>query len=238
MLQTAICDDNKLYLENAAKIVARECRDYSPEISTFSGGAELIKALNKGYRPDILILDIVLEEDSSGIDVAKEVNRICPDCGIIFLTAFISYASDVYETNHRYFIVKSQLEQRIRAAVDKALPESRDKKYLSFSEHYSTTVLPAGEVICLERSLKKTIIYHNSGRRYETYTKPSEILKNAGSIFIQCHKSFYVNMDEVAAAEGDFFLMRDGIRIPISRSRKKESKDKFHAYISSMVGEN
>lgn len=235
MLRTAICDDNEVYLENAARIFARECKDYSPEISLFSGGTELISALDGGYRPDILILDIVLGEGNSGINVAKEVNRLCPECGIIFLTAFISYASDVYETKHSYFIVKSQIEQRIKAAVEKALSESREIKYLSFSEHYSTTVLPADEVLYLERCLKKTIIFHNSGRRYETYSKPSEMLRNSKSVFVQCHKSFYVNMAQVAAVEADFFRMKDGIRIPISRSRKKESKDRFHAYVSSAV---
>ena len=90
-------------------------------------------------------------------------------------------------------------------------------------------------MLYLERCLKKTIIFHNSGRRYETYSKPSEMLRNSKSVFVQCHKSFYVNMAQVAAVEADFFRMKDGIRIPISRSRKKESKDRFHAYVSSAV---
>lgn len=235
MLQTAICDDNELYLESAAKIFARECMEYSPKIALFTSGTELINALDKGYRPDVLILDIVLEEDNSGINVAKKVNRLCPECSIIFLTSFISYASDVYETKHSYFIVKSQLEQRIKAAVEKALPEARERKYLSFSEHYSTTVLPANEVLYLERRLKKSIIFHNSGCEYETYTKPTEILKNLGGAFVQCHKSFYVNLAEVTAMEGDFFLLKNGTRIPISRSRKKETKEKFHAFVSNTV---
>ena len=237
MLQMAICDDNVLYLKSAAKIIARECKDFSPEITQFSGSSYLISALEKGYRPDILVLDIVLGEENSGIDVAKEVNRLCPECGIIYLTSYISYASDVYETKHSYFIIKSQLEQRIKTAVEKALPSARDRKYLRFSEHYSTQVLPADEVIYLERSLKKTIIYHNSGCRYETYSKPAEILNHIDDTFVQCHKSFFVNMAEVAAMEGDFFLLKNGVRISISRSKKRETREKFHSFVSRTVAE-
>lgn len=238
MLRTAICDDNELYLERAEKIFARECEEYSPEISLFSTGTELIRAMEKGYRPEVLVLDIVLNDGDNGINVAKEVNRLCPDCGIIFLTAYISYASDVYETKHSYFIVKSQLEKRIKAAVEKTISGTREKKFLSFNNRFFTTVFPIDEILYLERSLKKTIIIHNSGRKYETYAKPTELLKNLDEIFVQCHKSYYVNMTEIAAVEGDFFLLKNGARIPISRSRKQKAKDSFHDFVSREVCEN
>ena len=154
---------------------------------------------------------------------------------MVFLTAYISYATDVYETRHSYFILKPQLEQRLKAAVEKSLAETGERKYLSFSEHSSITVLPVNELLYLERRLKKTLVVHISGQSYETYSNPEDMLHNLEEKFVQCNKSFYVNMSQVTTMEGDFFLLRDGSRIPISRSRKKKTRAIFHSFVSGVV---
>ena len=156
MLHTAICDDNEIHLKNIAEGFMESCKDYSPELTLFSSGEELIEAVENGYQPDILLLDIVLK-DHDGICVAKKINVLCPWCGIIFLTSYISYASDVYETRHSYFILKSQFKERIKSAVAKAISDVGARKYISFAERNTTLILPAYEILYMERSLKKTI---------------------------------------------------------------------------------
>lgn len=239
MLRTAICDDNEIHLKNIAKAFMQSCQAYSPELSLFSSGQELINAVEKGgYQPDILLLDIVLENDD-GIGVAKKINLLCPGCGIIFLTSFISYASDVYETRHSYFILKSQFKERINSAVAKAISDVGSRKYLSFGERNATVILSAYEVLYLERSLKKTIVYHESGKQYETYEKPLAILRDLNrSMFVQCHQSFFVNMERVNAMYTDYFQMNNGYRVPISRSHRRETKEVFHTFVSNSVKGN
>lgn len=239
MLRTAICDDNEIHLKKIAEDFSECCQAYSPEISLFSSGQELIDAVEKKeYQPDILLLDIVLNDDS-GISVAKRINSLCPGCGIIFLTSFLAYASDVYETRHSYFILKSQFKERIRSAVAKAISDVGSRKYLSFAERNNTLILPAYQVLYLERSLKKTIIYHETGKQYETYEKPLVILKDMNNnLFVQCHQSFFVNMERVNAMYADYFIMSNGCHVPISRSRRRETKELFHAFVSNSIKDN
>lgn len=236
MLLTAICDDNELHLKTIAKTFMDKCGSYSPRLMLFSSGEALLKEVeNNAYSPEILLLDIVLAEDS-GINIAKKINSLCPMCGIIYLTSYISYASDVYETRHSYFILKSQFEQRIASAVAKAVSDTSQRKNMTFKDHSTTFSLSAYKVAYLERSLKKTFVYLVSGRKYETYTKPDVLLREAGgSFFVQCHQSFYVNMYEVGSMCNDHFLLNNGVRIPISRSRKNEVKKLFYSFVSNSL---
>ena len=48
----------------------------------------------------------------TGIDAAKQINLIQPSAQIIFISSYLEYFSDVYETEHLYFVLKSQMAQR------------------------------------------------------------------------------------------------------------------------------
>lgn len=236
MLRTAICDDNEQDLKAIAESYMKSCSLYSPELKLFSGGKELLDEIeNRAYEPDILLLDIVLDEDD-GISIAKKINMLCPSCGIIFLTSYISYATDVYETRHSYFILKSQFEERIASAMAKAVSDIGCRKNITFKDHSTTVTLSVYEIAYLERNLRKTFVCHVSGRKYETYAKPDVLLRGVGDeFFIQCHQSFYVNMYEISSMGNDQFVLNSGACVPISRSRKSESRNRFYSFLSSTV---
>lgn len=239
MLRAAICDDNKQDLKAISESFMKSCGFYSPELKLFSSGKDLLYEIeNREYKPDILLLDIVMSE-YDGIAIAKKVNILCPSCGIIYLTSYISYVSDVYETRHSYFLLKSQFEQRIAFAVAKALSEAGSRKNITFKDHSATVSLSAYEIAYLERNLKKTFVCHVSGARYETYTKPDRLLCGAGNdFFIQCHQSFYVNMYEISSMGNEQFILNNGACVPISRSRRRESVKTFYSFISNSAKGN
>ncbi|EKC47003.1 Response regulator of the LytR/AlgR family, partial [human gut metagenome] len=58
---------------------------------------------------------------TGGIRLAQSMKHYAPFCQIIFLSSYLSYATEVYETEHIYFILKSQLHQRIGPALHQAL---------------------------------------------------------------------------------------------------------------------
>lgn len=223
MIHIAICDDDSAQLKKTEKLIMEAIAQYSPEIDRFSDGTELLKAMqNSDYVPDLAVLDIYMPK-CSGIEVAKRLNELAPECRIIFLTSYLGYATDVYETRHSYFILKAELTDRIEAALAKALAETTENLRLCFREGRTVKIVPASEVLYLERNLKKTTIALSSGVEHTTPAKAEELLKGVNKgMFVHCHQSYWVNLEKVTSMTADSFILSNGMEIPISRSQKKK----------------
>ena len=232
MIHIAICDDDSAQLKKTEKLIMEAIAQYSPEIDRFSDGTELLKAMqNSDYVPYLAVLDIYMPK-CSGIEVAKRLNELAPECRIIFLTSYLGYATDVYETRHSYFILKAELTDRIEAALAKALAETTENLRLCFREGRSVKIVPASEVLYLERNLKKTTIALSSGVEHTTPAKAEELLKGVNKgMFVHCHQSYWVNLEKVTSMTADSFILSNGMEIPISRSQKKEVKKAFFAQL-------
>ena len=148
-------------------------------------------------------------EGMDGITLARQINRLAPQCAVIFLTAFLEYATDVYESQHVYFILKGELEQRIEAALKKALTPQSNITILSAAAQRQ---IPCREILYLERILRKTKIQCLSGHEFVS-TAPADLLKNTSeNEFIRCHQSYWVNFYHISlsrtyrsAAKAQFF---------------------------------
>ena len=235
MIQIAICDDDGVQLNKTGEVVKQAAACYDPEIDLFDSGKALLDAVKRSdYRPDIVVLDIVLPGES-GIAVAEKLNELCPRCAVIFLTAYLDYAVDVYETRHSYFLVKTQMRERMERAISRAMEYRNNNPVLSFRDHGTVRMIPIAEVQYLERNLKKTIVVCASGEEYVTSTKPEKLLGGLKAPFVKCHQSYHVNLQMVRGMTRDSFQLKSGKEIPISRSRQKEAKEAFFAAVSRPV---
>lgn len=236
MIYIAICDDDGVQLKKTEKLIQKRAERFCPEIDLFSDGAELIKAVKStDYTPDLAVLDIHMP-GNSGIEVAKTLNQLVPECRIIFLSSFLGYATEVYETRHSYFILKSELTDRIDAALSKALENKVLEPRLRFREGRAVQTVALSELLYLERNLKKTTIVLCGGKRHYTTAKAEELLKDVPpGFFVHCHQSFWVNVEKIAGMKTDSFVLDSGEEIPISRSRKKEAKEAFFARLERQM---
>lgn len=235
MLQIAVCDDRIADQERICQAV----RDTYPETQTctFASPGALLKKIEQNWLPTVALLDIQME-DMDGVHLAKELNTRCPDCRIIFLTDYLEYATDVYDVRHSYFILKSQLEQRIGPALARALEELPRIPSLCFREKRELHLVSQDSVLYLERRLRKTYVYSNDVC-YQTYEHPRAVLADAvdGS-FCQCHQSFWVNLNRVSSMIEDHFRMDNGADVPISRSFQKLVRTRFFAFLHRNLSES
>lgn len=229
MRKIAICDDEASHRERIAQLV----RGLKPaaELRLFCAPIAFLSAVQtEGYTPDAAIVDIQMD-GMSGIELAERLNRALPQCAIIFVTSYLGFATDVYDTKHVYFILKSELEQRLGTALEKALtPQPLPVLHYPSPAGYRNT--PSSEVLYLERVLRKTKLVLPDGSEEWTTLAPAQLLENdAPQQFIRCHQSFWVNFRHVRTLESDCFLLDSGLRIPISRTYRAAAREQFFALL-------
>lgn len=233
MIRISICDDDARHLKYTYNLVSRYMKGYVTELDCFSSPESLLSQVeNGGYLPDIAILDIRLGR-MDGIELARQLNRCAPGCCIIFLTGYSEYCSDVYGTEHIFFVVKSHAEQYLSVALDKALAylDSHSADVISFTTHGTTVVLRVKQIVYIESSLRKLRIFTEKDS-FETYGKIDDFLsEEQGELFVRCHQSFLINLRYVTGINSTGFILSSGELIPISRSRFGVSKERFFDFM-------
>ena len=68
-----------------------------------------------------------------------------------------------------------------------------------------------------------------------TYQKLEEVMAQLPKTFVQCHKSFGVNLYEIRQFRAAGILLREGTQIPVSRSRNAAARAAFFALIGQSV---
>lgn len=109
MIPIAICDDELLHARQTQAAI-RRCEAQAVTRCFETPLALLAAVTQQGYAPRVAVLDIRMA-GMDGIELAKRLNALVPGCAVIFLTAYLSYAPDVYETRHVYFVLKSELDR-------------------------------------------------------------------------------------------------------------------------------
>ena len=98
-----ICDDDALFASSLCAKV-HQLFPGSFQISVFHSIRTLQAAAEK-TPPNIALLDIQLGQDN-GISLAKQLFPSPSQTQVIFIIGYVEYCSDVYETEHIYFLLK------------------------------------------------------------------------------------------------------------------------------------
>jgi len=89
-----------------------------------SDGSDQIVPLIKKEKPDVIVLDIKLGPERSGLDLLQEIRRDNQDIPVILCTAYDSFQQDFKSIAADYYVVKSvdstELLTKIGLAMKKA----------------------------------------------------------------------------------------------------------------------
>lgn len=180
-------------------------------------------------RPlDIVCMDIELGIEADGVELVRLLNALSPMTQVIYITGYIENCTRVYRTEHTYFLVKPVDSIELADALDKAVAAldaaAQSERVLAVTFRGRRTMVDLARVEYIE-SVGRKVLIHCPDASFETYAKLAALLDELPDSFIQCHKSFLLNMDRVASWESGSVRTASGAEVPVSQRRRRAVHD-------------
>jgi two-component system, LytTR family, response regulator len=208
-------------------------------IAGIAGEVNTAKQIFNSEKPDLVLMDINLHGDVTGIDLAKEFQSTNPT-PIIFITSFDD--KETFEkakaTGPHAYLIKpfdpDTLERSIELAVQSAFSEdekvfdkntnvalARDCFFVK--ERNRLIKIKIAEVLWIEVEDKYCNL-HIKGRKYVLRQSLKDLAEKLDpAVFVQTHRSYIVNANEIEDIDYALYIVRiHGQEIPLGKSYKDE----------------
>ncbi len=226
MLKIAICDDNQFFCSEIETIILNNKQKINKQnitIDIFYSGEQLYKHLKSSHKYDIIFLDIEMES-LNGVEVGKKIRNdlLDDDTQIIYVSSNSSYAMQLFQNRPANFLIKPIDEKDIIEQLKKSIAYiDKNKLIFSFYSNKEYYNLSYKDIIYFESNNRKVII-HTLQKKYEIYSKLSDIMDNLPSlVFFKIHKSYVINYNFIKHIDYDSITLNSGLKLPISQSQRK-----------------
>lgn len=235
MIKIAFCDDDMEVLHQMNELLDRYRVERNEDITyaAFQSPFELLTEIEKGIRPDILFLDVVMP-GQNGMDVAKEIRQYDTNMKIIFLTSSPEFAVESYSVGAYFYQLKPIWEESFFRLMDSVLAECEKKKKNSLILRSKDGIT---RIDLLQLEYCEVL-----GRKLLFHLENGAVLESAGSLddlagqliqysnFFRPHRSFLVNMEYIQNISSRSIKMVNDAEIPIPHGKCSEIKNTYMEY--------
>ena len=234
---TAIIIDDELENIQLLKVLLSK---YCPDIEVVSVGTNVKEGVSEilEYEPDILFLDIKLDNDTS-FEILNYLDHV--ESEIIFVSSYEEYAIKAIEHNAAGYVLKpietSKLIEVVKKTTQKIVSKdegiSGDKESHLIAIPYVNTIeiINSDEIIYLEADGRYTIFHLISGKTKIASRNLGEYEKLLPKhSFFRIHHRHIVNLNMVKninKAAGNYMELKNDISLPIAKRRQ----EKLHRFL-------
>ena len=175
---------------------------------------------------DVCFLDVLLSEKNSLNWLTENSLNQKPE--IIAITAFPQAVYNLSKTDACYLLLKSHIDDAaLSCALQKALHNiSAKRNVVIVNIGHKYTSICADEIVFIE-SFNNNILLHLVDGELNLYSTMKDFTQKLPLNFLQCHKSYVININYVTGFRRNNFTMKNGMYIPIPPKRYKEITQKY-----------
>ena len=238
--------NNILVVEDEAivsKDIQQSLKKLGYNIVGASSTGEKAIELAEEHKPDLVLMDIMLKGEMSGIDAAEKIKASIP---VIYLTAYAdeNTLSKAKVTEPYGYIIKPFKEIDLHTSIEMALyKHSKEREVIKerdflyslvenkdaadgviFVKSNSRLVKVKTSAILFVEALKDYVVINIADAKYTIHSTMKDIEKKLPQKeFQRVHRSFIVRIDKILAIEQPNIVIEGGKKlIPIGGSYKDE----------------
>lgn len=225
MLHFILCDDNLNILDKLEKMLENifTKNNFDAKVSFTSDNSDKILEYIKSNPSDVLLLDINLKSNKTGLELAEEIRKVKKNSYLIFTTGHLEYAMVAYKYKTFDYIAKPITYDRLEDTIIRLFDDINglNKRYLKIDS--KNTLIDEAEIQYIKRDGMK-LIFHTSTHDYDTYSSFNKFQDKLPKTYIRCHKSYIANINQIKDVEpvSGTITFKDGNTCDIGPKYKRE----------------
>ena len=233
VMNAAIVDDSAEDIELLCSYLSRYSREHNVymHVEKFTDeDAFLFVVVGTVYQ--LVFLDIYLKR-TTGLQIAKKVQKRDPRCQIIFTTISGEHAPVAFRLHVLDYLVKPYGYLYLKDALDHFESSvSRLAHYIELKEGRDWTRVPVSDIIYTDYSNHYIQVHTGSCviRSHMSFHDFCPMLSSYPN-FLWCYRNCMVNMDFVESYTDRAFLLKNQECIPIAAARRREVLQTYADYI-------
>ncbi len=221
-MRIAICDRDESCCAHLTDIIGRWQRQAemdSVHIQCFHSSEDLLLAWKKQAPIEILFLETTFPNELSGIEAARQIRETDNTIQIVLISSQVDQAREGYSVDALRFLEKPLDEAQVFECLDIALRRWRmcADETLVLNQNGVKLALHLASILYIEIQDHDLIIHRaESSQQYTVRFTIRQMLELLSpELFVQCHRSYVVNIAYVRRLAPDAATLADGSVIPI-----------------------
>ncbi len=238
-IKVLLAEDDPIYIRGMKAYL----KNLGYELAAHTTRAEEVLNLVAATGPDLVILDIQLDGQQTGIETAKMLNQLRP-LPIIFITALRDDAvfKQAMDTNPYAYLCKPFDQENLKSAIELAVHKFYQFHVGAFGEFLrkqeagassenllflrtggQLTKISIAEICCIEVQDKEVLVHLENETLQVRHALKDFKNQLPEKQFFQIHRSFIINLSKIKQIDPTAQQVTIGNKIiPISKNFRKE----------------
>ena len=240
MIKIAICDDEanvRAYLSSLIEAQSCPC-----EVVEYASAGDCL-ADHREF--DLLVLDIELSPDRSGLDgmaLARKIRECTTGTQpvIIFVTGYERYVFDAFDVGAFQYLLKPVDEEKFAQVFSCAVAQigtAREKpgRVLTLQSANTSRTVPLDSIYYIESSNHKVELHLKNGE-FACYAKIGDLELELQDQFFRIHKGYLVNLSYVAGYSKTEVTLTNGERLFLSKYKYQDFVKAYLHFLKKGAG--
>ena len=218
-MKIAVVDDDKQMLETAGRMLEAYGEDHglSLECCFYQQVEEYIRSLSR-TRYAVVLMDVnFIGQEKNGVEAAKELRKVDPECILIFLTDSEGHMPDAFSVHAFSYILKDRFEELLDPVMDDAVRLLPTAKTLTISSSRQALQIYYSDILYGCTDGHYIILTDVRGKEWRTRMTFADLTKKLSveDGFLIINKGIVVNMNQISAIRKKDCVMNDGKIFPV-----------------------